>query len=118
MTTIDATTGTITTVRGDTFVLDFETVQIDGTDIVWGVSDSAKLTVRATANSASTVINATSDAEIDITTDGKMSIAIANTVMALITPATYVYDLEVTLSGNVHTWINKKQFIVLEDVAR
>ncbi|MFH2030047.1 MAG: hypothetical protein ABIJ40_05385 [Bacteroidota bacterium] len=115
MTTIDAT-GNITHVKGDTLSLIFTEVKQDGVIINW-TGYTMKFTVKESP-STTAVLSLTQASGINLTVNGQITITASAATMGAIAAMPYFYDLEVTDSaGAVDTWFNKKEFIILQDIA-
>lgn len=113
--TIMDSDGKITHVKGDTLYIKLQNIKIGGVTVDWN-GYTIKFVVK-TAPGGKEVITLTNDAGIDITTNGTMIIQKAAEEMALIPTRSYVYDLQVTKSGIVDTWLNNLPFIITEEVA-
>ena len=104
----------IVATKGDTFTFNC-TVATDGVN--WDfTSYTARFTVRKSSASADTLIAASTDSEITLTSAGHISITVPSANMVVPT-GRWVYDLEVTTAGGESTTLLSGRFIVEAEVS-
>ena len=106
----------ITADQGSTFVLTFD-IATDGD--LWDLTGySARMQVRASISSTSTLLSLTSPSDITLTSTGRVTVTVSATDMANVPAGQFVYDLElVSPSGFVEKPL-KGVFTVIGEVTR
>lgn len=99
--------------QGATFNLNFR-VETDGTP--WDLSDySFAMQVRRSTSSSTTLLNITS---ATMTSIGQVSVTVPAATMADVPAGRWVYDIELTSSGDEVTRILEGRFIVTAEVTQ
>jgi uncharacterized membrane protein YkoI len=99
--------------QGATFNLNFR-VETDGT--AWDLSDyTFAMQVRRSANDANTLLNITT---ATMTAIGQVSVTVPATTMDGVPAGRWVYDIELTSSGDEVTRILEGRFIVSPQVTQ
>jgi len=104
----------ITRVRGDDWSI-AGTISADGTPVnLTGATITSQL--RRTADS--TVVAEAWTVTVNSAAAGTVTLSLTDTETALITPGTYVYDLQVVISGVTTTYGEGSTLVVKADVTR
>lgn len=99
--------------QGATFNLNFR-VETDG--VAWNLSDyTFAMQVRRSTSSNTTLLNITS---ATMTSQGHVSVTVSAATMADVPAGRWVYDIELTSSGNEVTRILEGRFIVTAEVTQ
>lgn len=99
--------------QGATFNLNFR-VETDGT--AWDLSDyDFAMQVRRSTSATTTLLNITS---ATMTSQGHVSVTVSAATMAAVPAGRWVYDIELTSSGNEVTRILEGRFIVTAEVTQ
>ncbi len=99
--------------QGATFNLNFR-VETDGTP--WNLSDyDFAMQVRRSTSSSTTLLNITS---ATMTSLGQVSVTVSAATMSDVPSGRWVYDIELTSSGNEVTRILEGRFIVTAEVTQ
>ena len=102
--------------QGSTFVFKF-TITTD--DAAWNLDGySARMQVRASAQSSATILSLVSTTNISLTNLGVVTVTVDAATMASIPSGTFVYDLEVQSSSGIVTRLLQGKFIVTPEVTR
>lgn len=101
--------------QGSTFVFSF-TITTDGT--AWNLTGySARMQVRASVQSASTILNLVSPTDITLTSAGVVTVTVDADVMATAS-GSFVYDIEVESGSGIVTRLLQGKFIITPEVTR
>jgi len=99
--------------QGATFNLNFR-VETNGT--AWNLSDyDFAMQVRRSSSSSTTLLNLTS---ATMTNQGRVSVTVSAATMANVQAGRWVYDIELTSTGNEVTRILEGRFIVTAEVTQ
>jgi len=102
--------------QGSTFSFTF-TVKTNG--VVWDLSSySARMQVRASAQSTTKVLDLVSTTNISLTSLGVVTITVNATNMANVVSGNYVYDIEIESGSGIVTRLLQGKFVVTPEVTR
>jgi len=102
--------------QGSTFVFSF-TITTD--NVPWNLSGyAARMQVRASTQSTSTILNLVSPTDITLTSAGVVTITANATTMAAVASGSFVYDIEIQSNGGIVTRLLQGKFIVTPEVTR
>ena len=102
--------------QGSTFVFKFT---ITTNNVPWNLTGySARMQVRSSVQSSTTILNLVSTTNITLTSLGVITVTVDATTMASIASGSFVYDLEVQSSSGIVTRLLQGKFIVSPEVTR